>query len=822
MKRLHLICNAHIDPMWLWEWEEGAAEAMATFRVAADLCEEYDGFVFNHNEAILYKWVGEYDPALFRRIQRLVKQGKWHIMGGWFVQPDCNMPSGESFVRQALIGRRYFSDKFGVRPTTAVNLDPFGHTRGLVQILKKSGYDSYLHCRPSPEQCPLPGDDYVWVGYDGSEIVAHRAPGYNSPRGLAHKKVKDWIEKHKDKPVGLVLWGVGNHGGGPSRTDLRNLTKLMEKRGNIKIVHSTPEAYFEELEKGSLPRHERDVNPFATGCYTSQIRMKQKHRLLENELFMTEKMLSSASVQGHLQYPRDEIHEAIYDLMLSEFHDILAGSSIQPVEEAGLRLLDHGLEIVSRLKSRAFFALSTGQRKAKEGEIPILVYNPHPHKIEAILECEFNLEDINWEDQFTNPIVYRGRKRIPCQAEKELSNISLDWRKRAVFRAELAPSQMNRFDCRFEVLPKKPVPKLKERNGRLTVETADLRCVVNCRTGLVDRYSVHGFEYLKRGAFIPLAIRDDEDSWGMIEKRYRRVAGGFKLMSRREGARFSGVRDRVLRSVRVIEDGEVRTVIEAVFQYGDSFICQTYKVPKLGSEIELDVRVFWNEKSKMLKLSIPTALYDGRYFGQVAYGVAELPCNGNEAVAQKWVAVVSEKAGKALTCINDCVYGSDFKDGEIRLSLLRSPGYSASSFAGRESIPQDRFSPRIDQGERVYRFWLNAGDLAERLKHIDREALVHNERPVALSCYPAGTGAKPKPLVTLGDNAVQMTAFKKAESSEDYIVRLFEPTGHARSTTIRFPAIGLTERVNLSAFEIKTFRLNVNAKTLAEVDLMET
>ena len=130
---IHLVCNAHLDPVWLWEWPEGAAEAISTFRIAADLGEKFPGFIFNHNEAVLYEWVEEYEPALFKRIQRLVKQGKWHIMGGWYLQPDCNMPSGESFVRQILLGKKYFKDRFGVDIRTGVNLDPFGHSRGCLQ-----------------------------------------------------------------------------------------------------------------------------------------------------------------------------------------------------------------------------------------------------------------------------------------------------------------------------------------------------------------------------------------------------------------------------------------------------------------------------------------------------------------------------------------------------------------------------------------------------------------------------------------------------------------------------------------------------------------
>lgn len=166
-KKVFLVCNAHIDPVWQWEWEEGAAEAISTFRVAAEFCEEFDGFVFNHNEAILYQWIEEFEPALFERIRRLVKEGKWHIMGGWYLQPDCNMPSGEGFVRQIMEGRRYFFDKFGKAPAVAINFDPFGHTAGLVQIMAKCGYKGYLFCRPGADVRPLPAELFRWRGFGG-------------------------------------------------------------------------------------------------------------------------------------------------------------------------------------------------------------------------------------------------------------------------------------------------------------------------------------------------------------------------------------------------------------------------------------------------------------------------------------------------------------------------------------------------------------------------------------------------------------------------------------------------------------------------------
>ena len=209
IEKLFLICNAHLDPVWQWEWEEGAAEALSTFRIAAKFCEEYDGFVFCHNEALLYQWVEAYEPELFTRIQKLVKQKKWHIMGGWYLQPDCNMPSGEGFVRQILTGKKYFLEKFGVSPSTAVNVDPFGHSRGLVQIMKKCGYNGYLFMRPGDgdRYIKLPADEFKWIGYDASEIIAVRIDGsYNSSRGCAAKKVRV-IEDGEVRTVVEALFG---------------------------------------------------------------------------------------------------------------------------------------------------------------------------------------------------------------------------------------------------------------------------------------------------------------------------------------------------------------------------------------------------------------------------------------------------------------------------------------------------------------------------------------------------------------------------------------------------------------------------------------
>ena len=824
MKRLRLVCNAHVDPVWLWEWPEGAGEALSTFRTAAEFCDGDAAFVFCHNEAILYRWVEEFEPSLFARIRALVRKGRWNILGGWHLQPDCNMPSGESFVRQILAGKRYFREKFGVDVRTGANLDPFGHARGLVQILARCGYDSYIFCRPDRNFLELPADDFVWVGFDGSEIRAVRVEAhYNSSEGGARAKVEKWLDEHPgDRPT-LLLWGIGDHGGGASRRDLDDLRALMAARPEAGIRHSTAEAYFADLaESGvALPHVARDLNPWAVGCYTTMARVKRKHRELENELFSAEKMASGAAFQGLADYPGTALREALGDLLFAEFHDILPGSSIGPGEESAVRLLDHGLEIASRVKTRAFFALAAGEPPAAEGEIPIFVHNPHPFRFRTVIECEFEEHEPNFGGGFLVPRISREGRPLPCQPEKELSNLSLEWRKKAVFEAELEPGRMNRFSCRLERIGAPPSPRTEIVGGALRFANNELEVAIGADTGLVDRFRVKGTDILGPGAFRPIVLADNADPWGMGVRRFRDEAGAFALLDPEAAAKVSGVAGGMLPPVRVIEEGEVRTLVEAAFGYGRSSLILTYALPKRGTEIGLEVRVFWNEKDRMLKLALPSLLRPATYLGQVAYGVQELPGNGDEAVSHAWSAVVSRQADTALTVINDGTYGSDCAGGELRLSLLRSPAHAADPAGPPPMLRQDRLIPRIDQGERVFRFWINAGPADERLEAVDREALVRNEKPFVLAYFPPGRGRKAKPFVVLSDPAVRLAAAKKAERGPELILRLFEPTGRPRTTTVALPFAGAETRVELGAFEIRTLAFHPKTKKFREVDPLE-
>lgn len=807
--KTYLFCNAHLDPVWLWQWESGLAEALSTFRAAADFIDEYPEFKFNHNEALLYEWIETHEPALFEKIKKQVEAGRWEIVGGWFLQPDCNMPSGEAIFRQVLRGRLYFYDKFGKVPVTAVNMDSFGHAQGLVQMLAQCGYRYYVNIRPGRGNYDFPDEDFLWRGYDGkSEILVHRSDkGYNSVYGQVHEELPRFIEEHKDKETALYLWGVGNHGGGPSRVDLDDIAAM--KQAGADLVHATPDEYFATVDRTACPVVARGLNTLMEGCYTSLVRIKQKHRQLENDLVMTEIMASHAAAAGLAPYDKDKLDDAWRDLLFSEFHDALPGSCIQPVEEDILRMLDHGLEITNKLKAGCFLALCSGQEKLQDPDtLPLFVYNPHPFPYTQPIDVEFVLPRQLWHKKFSNPIVYRGEEKLPSQQAKESANFYMDWCKRVIFTSELPPCSMSRFDIHFDVIENRPAPTLTpDRQGSLRITTAKGEVVINCRTGYVDSYVVDGREYLKPGAFAVNVHTDAFNCWeGKGALNVYEPTGRFHLMTPGEATDFAGVKGSLVQPVRVTEEGEVNIAVEADFVYGHSRLAMRYLIDKITGALELELRLFYGESEKRLKLWIPTALTEGEHIGQTIFGREVLKRSYADVVSQAWQAVADEKS--ALVVSDDGVYGSNFYDGALAVTLVRSAGYGAGNSAWGEPFHEPMFQPRMDQGERRFRFHIEAGERSRVLLTADRMAAMFNRRPYALVFCPPGSGKKPAPLCAVEAPNVTVSCFKRSEREENaYILRLFEAQGIATQTRVELPLFALSFVLTLAPFEIKTFRI---------------
>ena len=806
MKKLFLVCNAHLDPVWLWDWQEGAAAALSTFRTAAEICEESDGFVFCHNEAVLYEWIEEYDPELFKRIQKLVEEGKWHIIGGWYLQPDCNQPSGESLIRQIMVGRKYFQKHFHANPNVAVNFDPFGHSRGMVQILKQCGYTGYVFMRPEKHQLDLPARNFLWEGFDGSQIMAHRLDrSYRSFLGKAVEDVSQWVKDESDDEISLFTWGIGNHGGGPSRIDVQGLDQWMQENPQIEAKHATLEEFFQALEESGEERPvlAEDLRPCQVGCYTSQAKLKRLHRQLENRLYTTEKLLAAASAQGLVEYPEKELREAEKLLMFCQFHDILPGTNIVEAEEASIAMLYHGLDTLAKPQMKGFMAMLAGQEKARPEEVPVFIYNPHPYPVTGDFFFEIMPSDQNWLREVTNTVtVTKDGKVIPSQEEKPSLNMNLDWRKRICVHATLEPSAVTRFDCAFHLEPSKNEEKITLPTEDIVFDNGAMQVTINTKTGLVDKYVVDGVDYLQPGAFAPVACGDNPDPWHMDTHSFGDVIGEFTPVAPKLGHKYSDKTEVIVPAVRSVENGPIRMMVEAEFAWNNSRLVQTYILPKQGTSFEVSQYIVWNEADTMLKWKIPTTI-QGKYMGQGMFGYGELPQDGMECVSQKWSGLFGET--HALTVANNGTYGSHCTDDTMYLSLLRSPGYATHPIEDRTLIHEERFISRIDQGEHRLRFVVCGSGREERERLVDFEAQVLNEAPIIVSAFPSGNGTAPKQMIKISDPSVQLSAMYLDEAKGGYIVRLWNSMDKANKVTVTLPLWDQTQEVELNPFQFRTY-----------------
>lgn len=799
VKMVHLICNAHLDPIWQWKWNEGIAAAVSTFRSAAKLCEEYD-YVFCHGESMLYEAIEEYDPVLFQKIKELVKSGKWHIMGGWYLQPDCNMPSGESFIRQIKVGTDYFVKNFGVKPTVAINFDPFGHTKGLVQIIKKCGQEGYIFMRPYKSQLKLPAEQFLWEGFDGSVIKAFRTEAYNSPLGGAADVIvlrsNNQIEK-----ICAVTWGVGNHGGGPSRKDLRDIENL--KIDGVNFIHSTPERFISEI--APTEKFTESLRPAMPGCYVSTSRLKHLHSVIENQLYFTEIISSVAELNGYKLNCDSELKDAEKAFLTSEFHDVLPGSSIKAGEDNGLQKLYYAREILERVCNRAFFALTNDLKAAGEGEYPVLVFNPNPYILETDVECEFTLADQNWGDGRTIAEVYCDGKKLLSQGVVEDSVINLDWRKKIVFNAKLPPLSVARFDVKTYLdLDAKDFEPRKVTSD-LIFEDCGRTIKISAETGNIVSYVVGGKEYVNGNGFAPYLYNDNADPWAMGENQLTELGtdGTEILLSNSDSGIFKG-----FDAMRISEEGAIYTKIECFYVSDNVKIKKTYKIYHDKIDVDVNLNVFYNDVDSILKIEIPVAECE-KYIGQTAFGTEENKTNGSECVSLRYVAAKSGE--KYLAVLNDGTYGHSFKDGAIRLSLIRGAGYCVHPIPDRPLIPANRYVNRMDQCEHEYSFKLTVVEEVD----LERIALEFNRKPYALNVFPCGNGGKELTVPTLSNKNITLHSFRKI-TGDKYCLRLFNGYASKQKVTVKIGDV--SAEFVFGGYEVKT--VTYDGKTVIEDDFL--
>lgn len=799
---LHMIGNSHLDPVWLWRWQEGFQEAKSTFQSVLNLMREYDDFFFTSSSAALYEFVERNDPAMFDEIKQRVAEGRWEITGGWWIQPDCNIPSGESFVRQGLYAQRYFAEHLGVTATVGYNVDSFGHAGSLPQILRKSGLTRYVFMRPQPEEMTLPSRVFWWESGDGSRVLAFRIPfEYGTwGKGVEQQVQRCATELTERVPSLMCFYGVGNHGGGPTRQNLESIRALASEPALPELVFSTTGHYFAELEAANeeFPVVSSDLQHHSSGCYSAHSGVKRWNRLAENALTTAETFSVLAMRVTGLPYPTD-FALAWKDVLFNQFHDILAGTSIEPAYEDAQSLYGEATAIAARNLNHATQSLSWNINiEPEEGARPIVVFNSHSWPSSPNVELEFaRVSEID-------VLIDSEGSEVPWQVVR--SYVAGGGRNRICLRPNLPALGYEVF----RLLPRSTRTRTSTCQAHDTSLENDLvRLEFNPLTGnLVSLYDKRtGFEYLRSEAARPLVLHDPSDTWSHGVLRFDDVEGQF-----------------VPRSVRLIEHGPIKSTIRVRSGYGRSDLTQDFTLYVDSPLIEVRVTVDWREHFKMLKLNFPLHLDLTTITYETPYGHIHRPANGEEEPGGSWVDITGIGRGNGsilgMSFLNDGKYSFSMNNREFNLTVLRSPIYA--HHAPYEPSPEREYT-FIDQGIQSFTYALlpHAGSW-EDAETVQRAAEL-NRPPVALmESFHPGVLKQKDSYVTVEPNSVVLSVIKRAEDNDDLILRCFETSGRSTDAVIELSNWDRRIHARFGPNEIKTFRVPASPdRAMEETDLIE-
>lgn len=802
-----MIGNAHIDPVWLWTRSEGRSVTLNTFRTVVSLLDEYPEMRFTSAQAQLYAWVEEDDPALFERIRELVASGRWEIAGGMWVQPDCNLPSGEGFARQLLYGQRYFRSRFGKIASVGYNVDSFGHAGTLPQLLRGAGIDCYVYFRPDPRrEVALDEDLYWWQAPDGSRVLACRPPNHYC---IWAGEIENWIVAavvHAPERAGGVLcfYGVGDHGGGPTRENLDSIRRVAAREDLPEIRHSSVREFFDGAARTrvDLGARRNDLQHHAPGCYSVHSDIKRWNRHAEHKLVAAEKanavagLLSGGPTAGTMAF-----EEAWRLVLFNQFHDILAGSSIaEAYDEAGE---DHAeADRMAEGAAKAALLRLAAATDCSGPDETVLLFNPSSWNRRELVELETDHHQASL-----------GGKPLPAQRAadgKLLAQVTVPALGAACLH--LTPGE-----------PAASTPSASWADGTV-LENEYWRLQVDPESGewvsLLDKEA--GVELLSEPGNALVVVDDPSDTWSHGIDGYHVALG-----------RFGDA------TVEIVESGPLRASLRIRRRYQRSTVDEVVSLTAGERPIRVASRMDWHDTRKVLKVSFPVAVEYPVCTYEAPYGVTVRVPSGDEEPSQTWVdatGVAHDRNGRAvpygLALVNDSKYAYDMRerapygereraDLDLRMTVLRSP-----PFAFHDPRPFDpgecyRF---IDQGEQVVRYWLvpHRGNWQEA--DIPRQAHGLNG-PLLAQTVASGQGGLPSTWSFLRCDTphVEVAVLKRAEEGEGLVMRLWETGGHDREARLVFPLWNTELSVPLGHHQVKTLLMTMRDGIVeaTEADLLE-
>lgn len=817
-RTLHMIGNAHLDPVWLWPWQEGYQEARATFRSVLERMDEYPDFIFTCDQIVLLSWVEEQDPALFERIRERVAEGRWVNAGGWWVEPDCNMPMGESFARQGLYGQRYLISRFGRHATVGMNVDPFGHTATLPQILRGQRLDSYMFLRPGKHESDLDDTLFWWESPDGAKVLAYRIPfEYCSPPGdIAWQTEKSIMALDRAHGEGMVFYGVGNHGGGPTKANIESIHRYdrMGSFGRMKM--SSPREYFDEMfsrEPAFLDRlgvRRDDLQHHAPGCYSSHSGIKAWQRRAQFAVLAAERWAAVSALRSGVEYPRDDLERAWKQVLFNQFHDILPGSAIESAYDDARDQLGEAVSIAKRIITRAhnLIAHDIDIPLAPDTQ-PVVVFNPHPWPVSTDVELQYGVQPTG-----VHVVDGRGLATV-SQGIQSVATTDDKGRGAVAFRADLPAFGYRLYRLLPGSAPVAPAASPLTATDTL-LENDHLRVEIDPETGwlssLLDKAS--GLDLVAgTPSLTHTQICDDPtDTWGHRVISYA-WAGAAMTVDR----------------IRVRESGPLRASIRIERSWGRSTLVEELVLGHDARALRVEVTIDWRERAHLLKLRVPMSLSEPAATYEIAYGELQRPVDGAEEPAQSWVDLTGEVDGSAagLTVIATNKHAWDVSPGSspsIGITAVRSPVYS---WHDPQLLEEDGVYRFQDQGVQHFRYELvpHAGD--HRAAQPVRRA-VELSAPVRaqLEAFHEGTLGDHGSFASDGRGSVLVTAIKGSEDASaesggaDLVVRAIETRGETSDVTIELPLIGRAIEATFGPYQLRTFRVPREG-AIVEVDLLE-
>lgn len=781
---IYLIGNAHIDPVWLWRWPEGMQVVRATCQAVLELMERYPELKFSFSSTIFYKWLKENAPQIFEKIQRYVKEGRWEIVGGWIVEPDCNIPCGESFVRHSLYGQLFLKQNFGKLTEVGYNPDSFGHNASLPQILSKSGMKFYVFMRPAPHEKELPSPLFQWKSRDGSSVLAYRIPiSYATRTGDLKPNIERFLEELEGKlESAMFFYGKGDHGGGPTEENIKSLKDLSEEMPQHHFVFATTREFFQKVEKEEYPPVEDELQYHSRGCYTSCSLIKSLNRKGENSLLSAEKLAILAYLLVKKPYPREKFREAWERLLFCQFHDILAGSSIPPAYEDAQHSIGASISTAEEI---THFSLQSIAREIKTEGQSLIVFNPSSWQRTEVVEVEHA-----WGAKSLHLLSPQG-ERIKAQ---EIQSLSVTGMRRFLFLASVPPLGYSVY----KLLPSEeevaPSPRLENEFLLLELdEDGYISLLLDKRNSL---------EPLRYPALVPLIVDDPGDAWGHNISSFRSIVGQFRSVEQ-----------------KWIEKGPLRWRYRVKSNYGDSILWQDFIIYKGLPFIDVQANLLWREKHKMLKISLPTIWEDSIATFSIPYGFMVRKQNGEEQPLSQWMNVDKRDGSYGVAFINDCKYGGDILAGEMRLSIVRSPVYAhhipRQLEEGKDYLYMDQGFQRFS-----YRIYPHKGDWREA-KVIQKAEEFNVPLQVMMEHGHEGSLPSSFSLLEILPSNVLLSALKLGEEEEALIFRLWETEGKECLARLKL-AHPLTEwKGILAPSEIKTLKLQLPSLVWKETNLLE-